>query len=145
MLDDADLARLRGHLAVVLGDVAELGVDLDLEIERATDPDTGPGAAYLAGLGGCSLVLPGWEASSPSHELELIADRVHDWVVEELPGLHRPSDWPRCPLHPGTHPLQVRRDVDAVSWTCPRTGAALAAVGRLHELQDLERQDLDRQ
>jgi hypothetical protein len=59
------------------------------------------------------------------------ADQVADWLVEQLPAAGRPAVWPACPLHPGTHPLEVHSDGHRASWVCPRTQQPMALIGEL--------------
>ena len=58
------------------------------------------------------------------------ADRVQEWEVEEL-WRSAPTNWPRCPRHPATHPMAVRLQPDGVWWVCPHDRVAVSEVGRL--------------
>jgi hypothetical protein len=64
------------------------------------------------------------------HQVVQAADMVQEWVIEELWGTTR-TNWPPCPQHPTTHPLQAELRDDAAWWTCPRDGTAVAVVGAL--------------
>ena len=59
-----------------------------------------------------------------------VADRVQEWAVEELWG-QAPTNWPRCPRHPDSHPLEARLRGGAAWWTCPRDDVAVSEVGDL--------------
>jgi hypothetical protein len=69
------------------------------------------------------------EGDGPSHLAE-IADQVQDRTVEELWSRGRPTTWPECPFHPGSHPLEPSTVVVAVAvWRCPKTATALPRSG----------------
>jgi len=71
------------------------------------------------------------ELGTPRHEqLARVAGQVQDWASEELHGTPA-ANWPPCPEHPGTHPLEAAVRDGAARWSCPETGAAVAAVGGL--------------
>lgn len=128
---DIDLERLRGLVAVVLRDVGDLGPDLQIEVVPGSAMGADPGTVYLRIQDGLTMLYPGPEGSRPAEELARLADQLHEWIVEELPSHHRPTNWPPCPVHPDTHPLEVRLDQDDVVWACPRAGTTHARVGEL--------------
>ncbi|MBO1754260.1 hypothetical protein [Allobranchiibius sp. CTAmp26] len=41
------------------------------------------------------------------------------------------SNWPPCPAHPRTHPLDARMVEDDMVWCCPETSEQVAPVGQL--------------
>ena len=57
-----------------------------------------------------------------------VADQVQEWAVEELWG-SAPTNWPRCPRHTTTHPMQARLVADAAWWVCPHDGSASVSSG----------------
>lgn len=67
----------------------------------------------------------------PESGLAELADQVQDWVVEQLPGMHRPAVWPTCPAHPDSHPRQAVVEYGRAVWTCPRGAAVSTPIGRL--------------
>jgi hypothetical protein len=67
----------------------------------------------------------------PSLPLAELASQVHDWAVEDLWARRLPTNWPPCPLHPGTHPLTVAARGERVVWECLSGGGAIAEVGSL--------------
>ncbi|GAB4080162.1 hypothetical protein GCU67_15975 [Modestobacter muralis] len=70
-------------------------------------------------------------AGGPPAEQEVeVADQVQKWAVEELWG-SAPTNWPRCPRHPTTHPLASRLLGGVAWWICPHDGVAVSEVGRL--------------
>jgi hypothetical protein len=62
-----------------------------------------------------------------------VVDAAHEAVVEDMPSLGRPTNWPPCPEHPDSHPLVVGRYGADVSWVCPRGGATRIPMGHLGE------------
>lgn len=66
-----------------------------------------------------------------AEQIVFVADEVQEWVVEENWG--RDSNWPKCPQHPTTHPLEAAvLDGDAV-WRCPASLAPIAGIGDLRQ------------
>jgi hypothetical protein len=60
-----------------------------------------------------------------------LADQVQDWAVEELARLGRSTNWPACPDHPATHPLEAAAENDRAVWACPARGATSSPIGGL--------------
>jgi hypothetical protein len=59
---------------------------------------------------------------NPPKRLAHLADQVQQWVIEELASSGAPTNWPRCPRHPHSHPMSAEvRDGTAV-WICPEGG-----------------------
>jgi hypothetical protein len=65
-----------------------------------------------------------------------VADQVQEWVVEELCSIGRPTNWPRCPHHPYSHPLSAVEQEGRAVWTCPKTGHAMCEIGQLDTHRD---------
>ncbi|QXG76973.1 hypothetical protein KUM42_05435 [Modestobacter sp. L9-4] len=59
-----------------------------------------------------------------------VADQVQEGAVEELWG-SAPTNWPACPHHPTTHPLEAQLHDGAAWWVCLHHGTAVSKVGRL--------------
>ena len=59
-----------------------------------------------------------------------VAEMVQEWAIDGLWGTER-TNWPPCPEHPGTHPLEIRLTGAGAGWTCPRTGVTVCRVGEL--------------
>ena len=81
---------------------------------------------------------PGWAqgvwamTGEPRPErIASVADQVQEWAVEELCSLGRPTNWPPCPQHPGTHPLSPVVSGARAVWNCPKTGDVVAEIGQL--------------
>ena len=59
-----------------------------------------------------------------------LADAVQEWAITELwPNVA--TNWPACPHHPGTHPLQASTVELVAVWMCPTYGSPIVPVGSL--------------
>ena len=65
-----------------------------------------------------------------SERIASVADQVQEWVIEEL-WRQGPTNWPRCPLHPSTHPMKALAQDDAAVWACPFDDTFVAVIGAL--------------
>ncbi|GAA5142059.1 hypothetical protein GCM10023340_04930 [Nocardioides marinquilinus] len=77
------------------------------------------------GARGVSVLLADDEAT----RVASAADQVQEYVIESL--LTAPTNWPPCPHHPETHPLEAHVVDDVAAWVCPRGGGVVAPVGGL--------------
>ena len=69
---------------------------------------------------------------SPAEQVAQLAERLQEWEMEQLWKARRPTDWPECPHHPGSHPLDPDvNDNDVAIWRCPRTGREICPIGQL--------------
>lgn len=67
----------------------------------------------------------GWAPESAAEEAFRVADTAQEAVLESMPSVGRPTNWPPCPHHPTTHPLALAPGDDddpRPRWTCPLTG-----------------------
>lgn len=128
-----DVEELRPYVVLVQRDVRRLGIELDLELAQGL-PGWHPADVLLVIDGGSRIAVLGEGGQGVVEMFASLADLVHEEVVEDLPSRHLPTNWPRCPRHPHTHPLEVRVVDDEVVWACPRTGAAHVRVGDLARL-----------
>ncbi|MFF4957881.1 hypothetical protein ACFY2Z_12450 [Streptomyces sp. NPDC001222] len=109
----------------------------DLRAHRAVLPEVREDAEHglmLYAPDGSGQGVPGWPDDTPAERLARLADHVQDWAVEALWAEGAPAVWPHCPAHPGTHPLTASVVRGEAVWTCPRSGATVAAVGALEDL-----------
>lgn len=118
------------------------GVVLQLEHPAVDDPSSSAGwtavSAWVRFAGGAGVGVHahdpalGGDAETPAQEAARAADTAHESVVEWMPGLGRATNWPACPEHPTTHPLQLAAGDDADPrplWTCPLTGEVVGVLG----------------
>jgi hypothetical protein len=65
-----------------------------------------------------------------AEQIAQLADQVQEWIIEELWG-GAPTNWPRCPTHPRSHPLRAAVVGGVATWTCPTDGTDVAPIGSL--------------
>ena len=124
---DPELTRA---LAPALADLRATGGPLPRLQESDWADDDGRAGATLWGRDGSGRGVAVTRSRPLAEQVAEVADHVQEWAVEELCGLG-PTNWPRCPHHPMTHPLEARVRDDAAWWTCPRDGTAVSEVGTL--------------
>ncbi len=123
--------QLAGALAPVLADVTATGAPVPRVVDDGWSADPGTATAMLSsgdGRHGAGVSVP---LGRPRPEqVSHVAGMVQDWVVDELRGTTA-TNWPPCPHHPTTHPLEVVVRDGAARWSCPRDGTPVAVVGTL--------------
>lgn len=70
---------------------------------------------------------------SLTEQLVAVASKVQDEIQSDSTVLG--STWPRCPVHPDTHPLQPVCSADYAWWFCPLNRQAIWKIGRLGEVK----------
>jgi hypothetical protein len=126
-----DTDRLRAYLAVVMADAT--GAHLEVPAVENPEPRAYADAAaavFLVNGADRYLVWMG-EDGSPAEELAWVADKFHEWLVEDLPSRGLATNWPPCPWHPSTHPLVTRVADETAVWACPVTHDTVARIGEL--------------
>lgn len=126
---------LRQALEPVLRDIGATGAT-----EPRIEDDDWAGTDHVEGMTVASAML--WSADGngmgvsvppslpPVDRIVWVADKVQEWVIEDRWG-REPTNWPPCPLHPGTHPMVATvRDGDAV-WACPTDNSVVSRIGSL--------------
>lgn len=115
--------------APLLRDVAAT-TDLRLSIEHATSDDGAPVLKVSTVRGGGAAWI--WlHDCEDSHEcMALAADAVQELMIEEL-WRHGRSNWPVCPAHPTTHPMEVGWTNETPCWRCPVDPSIIVAIGSL--------------
>jgi hypothetical protein len=117
-------------LAPLLADLASTAVPLPrLELGRGVD---GTELVWVRLASGSAVGV--WLGAADETDLERrlrVLDVAHEAVVEDLPSLGRPTNWPPCPEHPDNHPLVISGDGPDVAWACPRGGSTRIPVGHL--------------
>lgn len=130
----------RGDDAIAWVDV-RAAVDAVLADVRATtnvtfDPTLTPGSSeewVMIMVAGPGSDVSGFDVRVDEDLSELlvqVAGQVQELVVEEL-AASRESNWPRCPHHRTSHPLDPRVVDERAVWACPVDGVAVTAVGDL--------------
>jgi hypothetical protein len=118
---------IQDALAPVLRDVAAT-TDVDLQIEvGGWSTELGPSALIQAGRGATGVYVR--LADSESERVIAATEAVQEVVIEEL--WARASNWPMCPAHRSSHPMDARSVSEQAWWVCPADGALVALVGTL--------------
>ena len=123
-------ALLLAALEPVLRDLATTGGPQPRieESDWTDDPDR-PSAMVCSSPGG-SLGVSVDRADSSIRRIAEAADKVQEWAIEEL-WPRAPTNWPRCPRHPDTHPMAATVRDEAAVWICPADGQPVAPIGAL--------------
>ncbi len=121
---------LREALEPVLRDVAATGAPMPdvRDGDWAGDADTASAVLWSRdGNGaGVQVRLSGSGADRVAH----VADQVQEFVIEELAGLAA-TNWPVCPRHPTTHPLEAMSKDGVAVWACPAEPIPVSPIGAL--------------
>ena len=124
---DPELTRA---LAPVLADLRATGAPVPWLQESDWPADAHRAGAMLWSRDGSGQGVAVTRGRPPAEQMAEVADRVQEWAVEDLWGT-APTNWPCCPHHPTTHPLEVRLEDAAAWWICPRSGIRVSVVGTL--------------
>jgi len=123
--------RLECAMAPVLHDMRATGVPMPSLIDgQAWDSGLGTANAMVWSRNGSGIGVHIDLAASLIEQIGQVTVPLHEWAVEELAATNR-TNWPPCPRHPGTHPLEPAEQADGWWWTCPRDAVAVTAVGHL--------------
>lgn len=124
---------LERALAPVLRDLRGSGLVPPVVEDRSwTEDEAYPSVTMHADDGSAMGLSVGLWWGEPER-VAWVADRVHDWAVEELGRLGHPTSWPPCAVHPDSHPLVTQVVDEQAVWACPRLGTAQALIGSLDE------------
>lgn len=139
---DPDDPPLRAPAVAALEALVELaavdGVVAELEVPATRDRGwpagwSSPSAwIYVTGGGGTGLHRYDDGAESEAEEAFRVADTAQEALLESMPAVGRPTNWPPCPDHPTTNPLALTAGDDAdprPRWTCPLTGDVVGVLG----------------
>lgn len=115
-------------MAPVLRDLELTGISPRIEdVDWADDPEVSSAMLWGA-TGGTGVWL---SRSAPEFErVAMLADQIQEWAIEEL-WIAAPTNWPRCPRHPDSHPMKATTLDGAAVWTCPRDQVMVCRVGQL--------------
>lgn len=119
---------LTSALAPVLRDLRRSGIGgwrID-DADWIDDPEIVSATFHIGDSGtGFSFVR-----SDPECErVASVADGIHEVLAEELAFREQPTNWPRCPHHPTTHPLRALVIDQTAVWWCPTNQAVVAPIG----------------
>jgi hypothetical protein len=121
---------LRLALEPVLRDARVTGAPHVRVLESGWSDDPDMACVVLRGHGGSTQTVSIRMDEPEPLRLLRATEGVQEWIIEEL-WPDSPTNWPPCPHHPDTHPLEpLQREGDVV-WTCPKDAITVAAVGEL--------------
>ena len=114
-------------LAPVLRDVRTTGVPEPGLDGYGWVADPSVASAMLGGSTGLSVEVGVPEES----RVAAAADQVQEWVIEELWSTATATNWPPCPRHLASHPLQSVVLDGVATWICPTDGEQIGPIGSL--------------
>ena len=124
-------AVLRQALEPILRDLKRGGLDEPRVEDRDWTGNSETTSAMLWGLdGGGSGVSVSRSASSVERIADM-ADQVQEWAIEDQLWSAGATNWPRCPAHPNTHPLEAAAVNDKAVWICPMSREVVAPIGEV--------------
>lgn len=121
---------LRQALVPVLRDLESSGIATPrIEVDGWwSDPDLP--TVMLWSPDGSGMGVNVFPPTRMSERIASVADQIQELVIEEL-WRRGPTNWPRCPRHPSTHPMKALAQDDAAMWACPLDDTFVALIGAL--------------
>jgi hypothetical protein len=94
----------------------------------ASSEDAGVDAYLEDAETGTATGLNLWqgEGARPRDVIADMTEQVQDIAMEV-----RWRAWPRCPRHPGSHPMALGEEASRLVWLCPTSRDVVAPVGEL--------------
>jgi hypothetical protein len=117
-------------MAPVLRDLRSAGIAAPRIEDRDWTDDPGSSSVMLWSPDGGGTGVYVSRAAPEFERVAMVADQVQEWAIEELWG-EAPTNWPRCPRHPNSHPMKVSTRDAAAVWTCPADEVVISPVGEL--------------
>jgi hypothetical protein len=119
-------------LAPVLADVRAAGLEVPrVDAEHWTEEDDCPSAMLWLGRSGHGVAVD--RQATEAERVVEAADTAQEMVIEGELWARGATNWPRCPTHPATHPIEARVVDDVAAWVCPVSGDVVAPIGGLGE------------
>ena len=134
---DGQLSRA---IAPVLRDLQATGAPRPVIESSDWQPAEDAESALLRSPDGSAMGVWVDTGASAAYQISRLSDQVQEWVIEELAGLGRPTNWPPCPHHSDTHPMAATADGERAVWTCPKSGAVVSEIGLLSEVPPVTRE-----
>lgn len=124
-------AVLRQALEPILRDLKRGGLDEPRIEDRDWTGDSETTSAMLWGLDGGGSGISVLRSASPAERVADLADQVQEWAIEDQLWRAGATNWPRCPAHPNTHPLEAAALNDDAVWVCPVNREVVAHIGEV--------------
>ena len=119
---------IREALAPVLRDV-QATTDVQLTVRDGAEPETHGPWAWVDTSAGSTIGFPLDPADTEPERILAAAEQVQELLIEEL--WARASNWPMCPSHRSSHPMQAKLVSDQAWWCCPTDSSLVARIGTL--------------
>lgn len=120
---------LRESIAPVLRDLVHAG----LVAPRFDDDDWVGDRDYVSCMmwssDGSGSGLSVRRAATSAERVADAADQVQEWVIEDQLRASGRTNWPPCPSHPASHPLQAAVVESHAMWMCPAGRSVVRPVG----------------
>jgi hypothetical protein len=122
------MTAIKDALEHVLRDVAST-TDVFLRVEDGDwTNEQGPDVLIVTPNGGTTGIFLNL-ADTETDRIVAVAEQVQEVVIEEL--WARASNWPMCPAHRSSHPMQAALSAGEAWWACPADHAPVARIGEL--------------
>ena len=121
---------LREALEPALRDVVATGAPMPdvRDDDWAADADTASAMLWSRDGSGAGIQV---RMSAPEPDrVAQVADQVQEFVIEELARLGA-TNWPVCPRHPTTHPMEAASEDGVAVWVCPADAIPVSSIGTL--------------
>jgi hypothetical protein len=86
-------------------------------------------SCMMWGADGSGSGLSVRRAASGEERIAHAADQVQEWAIEDQLWGTAPTNWPPCPSHPSSHPLQASVVESSAVWVCPTDHSVVARIG----------------
>lgn len=122
---------LRESVEPVLRDLARAGIDAPTFDGDDWIGDRDYVSSMMWGADGSGRGLSVRRAAPLEDRIAQAADQVQEWAIEDQLWASARTNWPQCPRHPESHPLQATVAGTNAMWVCPTDQIVVAPVGGL--------------
>lgn len=120
---------LRQSLEPILRDLRRSGLDEPTIEDRHWTGDYQSPSAMLWSADGSGSGVSVQRSATAFERIAEVADQVQEWAIESQLWGAGATNWPRCPAHPDSHPMEMTAVDDAAVWVCPRSREVMAPIG----------------
>lgn len=122
---------LREALEPVLRDVASSGLLVPRFEDKDWNEQPEHPCAMLWNPDGTGRGVSVSREETVEDRIAQAADQVQEAVIEAQLWGRAPTNWPRCPYHPVSHPMLATAEGGLAVWVCPVDRRTVEEVGRL--------------